>query len=381
MFEDDNEEREFWSNVPDSRFDRLRSARAPRQPRPKGQSRPTRTHLAEPRDTAAVAPVPITTQINVVPRPGPGGRSGRTAPIDPLLRRMGVLGVTVVLLVPVAMALRAQAEGAPTRVQPQTTTLATGAAPAALAAPAERALADNADPSTIDINALPQAIPDNTAASVAATRKPQVANVTRVAKVAKAAPTTVARAATVKKVAVACTRYTVVKGDAWSSIASRAKVRLAALLAANHAVSTTAIFPGRSICLPAGAAMPVTKSTPAKSGTPKAGSTTPTTIRQVLPTPPPNTYTPQQVAQIIRDVWPDDLEDHAIAIASRESHLNPSARNFCCYGLFQIYYTVHRTWLGQMGITNATQLWDPKLNAEAAYVLYQRWGGFGPWGG
>ena len=33
-----------------------------------------------------------------------------------------------------------------------------------------------------------------------------------------------------------------------------------------------------------------------------------------------------QVAQIIRDIWPDDQEDKAIAIATRESNLKPGVR-------------------------------------------------------
>ena len=51
------------------------------------------------------------------------------------------------------------------------------------------------------------------------------------------------------------------------------------------------------------------------------------------------------MAQIIRDVWPDDLEEEAIRIATRESNLIPTVKNYCCYGLFQIYYNAHRTWL------------------------------------
>jgi hypothetical protein len=34
-----------------------------------------------------------------------------------------------------------------------------------------------------------------------------------------------------------------------------------------------------------------------------------------------------------------------------------------------------------MGVTSATQLYDPTVNATVAYALYQRAGGFGPWGG
>jgi len=90
----------------------------------------------------------------------------------------------------------------------------------------------------------------------------------------------------------------------------------------------------------------------------------------------------QGVQAIIRDVWPDNLEDHAIAIASRETGrtFNPTVRNFCCIGLFQIYWTVHDVWLcPQLGICDWHQLQDARTNARAAYALYLRDGGWGPW--
>jgi hypothetical protein len=40
---------------------------------------------------------------------------------------------------------------------------------------------------------------------------------------------------------------------------------------------------------------------------------------------------------------------------------------------------VHKKWLTSIGITNAGMLWDPRVNAYAAYVMYQRSGGWGPW--
>jgi hypothetical protein len=85
--------------------------------------------------------------------------------------------------------------------------------------------------------------------------------------------------------------------------------------------------------------------------------------------------------QIIRDVWPDDLEARAIEIAWRESNHRSNVNNSCCYGLFQIHWYAHRSWLSTMGVTSATQLYDPTVNATVAYALYQRAGGFGPWGG
>ena len=57
----------------------------------------------------------------------------------------------------------------------------------------------------------------------------------------------------------------------------------------------------------------------------------------------------------------------------------PGVKNYCCYGLFQIYFSVHKSWLSTMGITQASQLWDPHLNTQAALALYNRAGGWGPW--
>ena len=94
---------------------------------------------------------------------------------------------------------------------------------------------------------------------------------------------------------------------------------------------------------------------------------------------PRRVYSAAEVETIIREVWPDDLEDEAVRIARRESNLQPTARNACCYGLFQIYWSVHKGWLAQMGITSAEQLFDPAVAAKAGLALYQRSGGWGPW--
>jgi hypothetical protein len=52
----------------------------------------------------------------------------------------------------------------------------------------------------------------------------------------------------------------------------------------------------------------------------------------------------------------------------------------CCYGLFQMYWSVHRAWLADKGVTSASQLLDPRVNAEAALTLYRRNGNsWRPW--
>jgi murein DD-endopeptidase MepM/ murein hydrolase activator NlpD len=52
--------------------------------------------------------------------------------------------------------------------------------------------------------------------------------------------------------------YTVVSGDSWSRIASRAKISLTALTTANAATTGTVIHPGQSLCMPS--AVPVAPS-------------------------------------------------------------------------------------------------------------------------
>ena len=54
-------------------------------------------------------------------------------------------------------------------------------------------------------------------------------------------------------------------------------------------------------------------------------------------------------------------------------------RTYCCFGVFQIYFAVHRGWLAGVGVTAPAQLYDPRVNATAAYTLYLRAGGWGPW--
>ncbi|MGB8861666.1 MAG: hypothetical protein WCC60_20595, partial [Ilumatobacteraceae bacterium] len=81
-----------------------------------------------------------TQQIPVVANAVEGVRRA-TAPIDPLLRRMGALAVALAMCVPVAMALRGGDDR--TSLQPQATTVAIGGAaqpaPAVAAAPAAAA--------------------------------------------------------------------------------------------------------------------------------------------------------------------------------------------------------------------------------------------------
>jgi LysM repeat protein len=65
----------------------------------------------------------------------------------------------------------------------------------------------------------------------------------------------VAKAVGPSKLPPACpgATYTVVSGDSWSVIASRAKVKMAALVSANAATTSTMIHPGQTLCLPTAA--------------------------------------------------------------------------------------------------------------------------------
>lgn len=161
--------------------------------------------------------------------------------------------------------------------------------------------------------------------------------------------------------AVSCSlRYTVKAGDSWYRIASKVKVTPAALLKANKATVRTWLMPGQVVCLPAGAVVATPKLPVVKLVYPKA------------------TYTAAQNAAIIKAAWPDALEAQAIAISQRESHLNNLAHNWCCYGLFQIYFNASKAWLASVGVTNPSQLLDPNVAATVAYKLYQR-SGWAPW--
>ena len=147
--------------------------------------------------------------------------------------------------------------------------------------------------------------------------------------------------------------YSVKRGDSWWSIAESERIALRKLLNINRATIASVINPGDTICLPAG-----------NSG-------------ELL------VYTRIQILEIIRDIWPDHLEDKAITIARRESKLQPSAiggSGKCCYGLFQINYYWHRSWLTKIGILRATELLEPRANAVAALEIYRRNNGWEPWG-
>jgi LysM repeat protein len=200
---------------------------------------------------------------------------------------------------------------------------------------------------------------------------------TTTVKVTTPAVTTPAAAAYVAPFSLACTKsYTVVLGDGWLRIANKHGVTMKEVLKVNAASASTVLLVGRKICVPANSKTPTVATTAKPSATPTTKKPKPAPTPTIHP--PTRTYTYAEVEAIIREIWPDDLETEALRIAHRESRLNPRAQNYCCYGLFQIYFNVHKKWLAEIGITSGEQLLDPYNAAKAGLRLYQR-NGWGPW--
>ena len=156
--------------------------------------------------------------------------------------------------------------------------------------------------------------------------------------------------------------YTVVRNDIWSRIASKAGITMGELLKLNDAKTSTFLLVGDTVCVPR---------------TSKLGVDS----KALKLLPPARVYTVKESRQIIREVWPDRLEEKAFAIVQRESHTNAAAYSSCCVGLFQIKWESHKSWLATTGVDSAHDLLDAEVNAKAALQLYRRAGGWGPWGG
>ena len=337
--------------------------------------------------------VPLSSTSSLSERIGVGG-------VDPLLLRMGMLILVGLLLVPLALALRPATqdviEGAPMVASLSPTvdhgfnsaggevTASNPTAPASTAA----GLGPSSPAGTTAPTAGTESVSDPTDGVASSA----VSAVAATAAVAESASNSIDGAAGVSAVAErevpACpSTYAAGPGDSWYRIAAAADITPSALFAENGANADTVIFPGDQICLPAGATMP---SPPPTTPATTAPGTAPTTEPPSTTEPPPTTTTQPaappasqaEVQQIIRDVWPDELEERALEIARRESNFIATAHNgTCCYGVFQLYWSVHQSWLADFGISSATDLFDADKNARAAYGLYQRSGGWGPWGG
>jgi Transglycosylase SLT domain len=323
------------------------------------------------------------------PRParGPG--------VDPRLLRLGVAVVALVLMVPIALAMRRD-DGGEVRSQDPTGLVSANTvdpdAPTERPERAERRMRKTSRTST------------TTAAS------PAAANVSAKSSTDdESQPMAVAMRARPEPECAG--QYTVVDGDYWWRFAD-SEADLDAWLSANGASLDTPLYAGDVLCVPEGesapapptTAAPTTTDAPATSAAPPATeppapadptttdapTTTgaPPTTAAPTTTDPPTTSAPPppdppadpgDVEAIIRQIWPDDLEDRALVIAERESSLQPNAYNgWCCYGLFQIYFDANRSFLGSLGVTTAQQLFDARTNATVAYAMYQR-SGWSPW--
>ena len=307
--------------------------------------------------------------------------------VDPRLLRIGAVALAGVLMIPLALALREDADDG-LRSETFTATDSTIATTA------------------VEVPPTVLTVPV-TAAAIApvAEAAPMTAAAT--------APPTASRAPAGQAVAVAqpvCAgRYTVIFNDYWNRFPKTSGASVEEWLTANGATHDTPLYVGDELCIPPGAQAPApppppTTEAPVATAAPTTQAPAPTqapattaapvvtpapAAATVVTQPPAPTPTPAPTPPIpvdragaeaiIREVWPDELEERALTIARRESSLRPEVYNgTCCYGLFQIHFQANRTFLATLGITSADQLRDARTNATAAYAMYQR-SGWAPW--
>ena len=303
---------------------------------------------------------------------------------DPFVMRVGAVLVVVAIAVPVLMGMAGGSGADESSTMTEVFAgLDVGDAARTLPVPTPDQAGLEAESPSVAVSTAPVASPVEVVAStVPASTAPAATVPAPIAAAAVATP--------------ACGNdYELASGDYWIRIADAADVSLADLLAVNGASVDTLLVPGGSICLPVGASTPAPPRTSAAK--PAVASASPSRPVATAPATPPATTAPPappttvaaqparvaaaESVAIIRQIWPDDLEERAIQIAWRESnHLN-YVSNYCCHGLFQIHWNAHRSWLSSIGVTSVGQLYDPVVNTRAALELYHRAGGWGPWGG
>ena len=170
---------------------------------------------------------------------------------------------------------------------------------------------------------------------------------------------------------IACIgKYTVKIGDSWSGIAKKSGIKISELTAANGKTSRSTLLPGQELCLPKGAVVA------SAAATPSTAAPTTTQPPKYVPT---KTFTRAELEKFVRDAWPDSLEENAFFVVNRESKWNPLSRNSCCIGLFQLNWNSHKSWMKNYGITDASELLNPEINAKLAYATWQRSGSWHPW--
>ena len=159
-------------------------------------------------------------------------------------------------------------------------------------------------------------------------------------------------AAQTAQVAQACANeYESVAGDYWLLIADAAGLGLDELLELNDATPNTPLYPGSVVCLPAGASGPSRtddrRTDDRRIDDCRTGDDRAThncgTGRRLMPrrprkpreedtTVPPAPPAPGEIEQIIRDVWPDDLEEQAPAHRLAGERLQPAGAELLLLG-------------------------------------------------
>jgi LysM repeat protein len=337
--------------------------------------------------------------------------------VDPLLLRLGITIVIAVLLVPLALSLRAAGDDehvvtadAAASGAPDGTELTAGSAPPAASSVTSPPIAPTsaaALSSAVTVptgSALSEATATVAAADVAAAVSAPTTPAESSGDVTERANVVTGTAAhdevPAERDAPGCAAtYVASSGDYWLRLADEAGISLGALLAANGASTDTPLYPGSEVCVPQGARMPsppttatpssatasTAATTPATTTLPAPSTTTtaaPTTAAPTTAAPPATVVSTSDVQAMIREVWPDDLEEKALEVAYHESRYVATAYNgSCCYGVFQIYWAAHQSWLDDLGVTSAGQLFDARTNIRVAYAIHVRVGGWGPWGG
>jgi LysM repeat protein len=331
--------------------------------------------------------------------------------VDPRLLRIGAVGLVGVLMIPVALALGEDDDG---ELQAADATVATTVAPQVLAAPATTVIT----------------VPPTVARYVA----PQPA----AAEGAAAAQSPTAAAAAEPEEPQCAGTYTVIPNDFWNRFPKTSGASVEEWLAANDATADTPLYVGDELCIPAGAtapdpppatttppttAAPVTTAAPAPAPaaapapapvvTQPAAAPAPAAapVTTAAPAPPPPVVTqapapipagapstealcgamptsngnpagtpgPAEVEALIREIWPDDIEVRALCIAKNEAKLRADLNNYCCYGVFAIYFRwVADDLRATFGIDEPSDLYDARTNIALAYQLYVR-GGWDPW--
>ena len=271
---------------------------------------------------------------------------------EPFIGRLVAVGVAVGLLVPVAMAL---GDGG-------NTPSPTGVGGAAILEPSVEESATSSIATTTSFI---------TAASV-------IAPTSLTAKPEPVAPETSAVKTAMKVVSQSepkCGgKFNVKSGDSWSLLGDYAGVPTRDLLAVNKATIRSVIVPGDELCVPLGSRFRRPAPAVATTQSKKATST-----RKPLVIVAAKRFSAAQSTQFIRDAFPDNLEARALDIARRESRLNAAGYNWCCYGLFQIHFQAHKSWLASLGVSNPSQLLDAGINARAALTLYKRSNSWAAW--